>query len=225
MEQVRIRLKTGSPRPKYSEAFKKQVREFEQLNKDQLQRKYGLGGKSRVLDWRRSDSWNQKWNRQSLVTITNDPHESNHMLTPDEMHQQDKLKPKAWHKKSTRTIGVPADFYLRFNINNSSTFFRTSQARSDEATSMMGQCWKFSVSMLNIQLQQLASWALIIDHSSLSILGMLPASVILLSTGCVSEGVLRDTHLSLLISVELRPQPPTPSRKEKQRCQVQSRAI
>src|SRR5690242_1478636 len=54
MEQVRIRLKTGSPRPKYSEAFKKQVvREFEQglLNKDQLQRKYGLGGKSRVLDW------------------------------------------------------------------------------------------------------------------------------------------------------------------------------
>jgi transposase-like protein len=54
MEQVRIRLKTGSPRPKYSEAFKKQVvREFEQgvLNKDQLQRKYRLGGKSRVLDW------------------------------------------------------------------------------------------------------------------------------------------------------------------------------
>jgi transposase-like protein len=54
MEQVRIRLKTGSPRPKYSEAFKKQVvREFEQglLNKDQLQRKYGLGGRSRVLDW------------------------------------------------------------------------------------------------------------------------------------------------------------------------------
>jgi transposase-like protein len=54
MEQVRIRLKTGSPAPRYSETFKKQVvREFEQgvLNKDQLQRKYGLGGKSRVLDW------------------------------------------------------------------------------------------------------------------------------------------------------------------------------
>jgi putative transposase len=32
------------------------------------------------------------------------PHESNHLLTPHEMHQQDKLKPKAWHKKSTRTM-------------------------------------------------------------------------------------------------------------------------
>lgn len=54
MGQIKIRLKTGPPRPHYSEAFKKQiVREFEQgvLNKDQLQRKYGLGGKSRVLDW------------------------------------------------------------------------------------------------------------------------------------------------------------------------------
>lgn len=54
MEQIRIRLKTGPPKPQYSEAFKKQiVREFEQgvHNKDQLQRKYGLGGKSRVLEW------------------------------------------------------------------------------------------------------------------------------------------------------------------------------
>jgi hypothetical protein len=52
MEQLRIRLKTGPPTPHYSEAFKKQiVREFEQglLNKDQLQRKYGLGGNSTVL--------------------------------------------------------------------------------------------------------------------------------------------------------------------------------
>jgi len=54
MEQLRIRLKTGPPTPHYSEAFKKKiVREFEQglLNKDQLQRKYGLGGKSTVLEW------------------------------------------------------------------------------------------------------------------------------------------------------------------------------
>jgi transposase len=54
MEQLRIRLKTGPPTPHYSESFKKQiVREFEQgfLNKDQLQRKYGLGGKSTVLSW------------------------------------------------------------------------------------------------------------------------------------------------------------------------------
>jgi len=32
------------------------------------------------------------------------PHESNHLLTPNEMHKQNKLKPRAWHKKSTRTL-------------------------------------------------------------------------------------------------------------------------
>jgi transposase-like protein len=54
MEQVRILLRAASPAKKYTEAFKKQVvREYEQghLNKDQLMRKYDLGGKSRVLDW------------------------------------------------------------------------------------------------------------------------------------------------------------------------------
>ena len=43
--------------------------------------------------------------KQSIDTYNNRrPHESNHMLTPNEMHQQDKLKPKAWHKKSARTM-------------------------------------------------------------------------------------------------------------------------
>jgi transposase-like protein len=54
MEQIRIKLKSGSPTPHYGEAFKKQVvREFEQglLNKDQLQHKYGIGGNSTVLKW------------------------------------------------------------------------------------------------------------------------------------------------------------------------------
>ena len=54
MEQLKIRLKTGVPCLRYSEAFKKQVvREYETgvLNKDQMQQKYGLGGKSRVLEW------------------------------------------------------------------------------------------------------------------------------------------------------------------------------
>jgi putative transposase len=32
------------------------------------------------------------------------PHLSNSMLTPLEMHKQNKLKPKAWHKKPTRTL-------------------------------------------------------------------------------------------------------------------------
>ncbi len=43
--------------------------------------------------------------RQSISIYNNKrPHESNHLLTPNEMHQQDKLKPKAWNKKSTRTF-------------------------------------------------------------------------------------------------------------------------
>lgn len=42
---------------------------------------------------------------QSIDSYNNRrPHESNYMLTPHQMHQQDKLKPKAWHKKSTRTM-------------------------------------------------------------------------------------------------------------------------
>ena len=32
------------------------------------------------------------------------PHLSNKMLTPNEMHRQNKLEPKAWHKKPTRTL-------------------------------------------------------------------------------------------------------------------------
>ncbi|MHA4811436.1 integrase core domain-containing protein [Flavitalea flava] len=32
------------------------------------------------------------------------PHMSNHLLTPEQMHSQDLLKPKAWHKKTTRTL-------------------------------------------------------------------------------------------------------------------------
>jgi transposase InsO family protein len=43
--------------------------------------------------------------RQSISIYNHKrPHESNHLLTPIEMHQQDRLKPKAWHKKSTKTF-------------------------------------------------------------------------------------------------------------------------
>ena len=43
--------------------------------------------------------------KQSIHSYNNRrPHESNHMLTPNEMHRQDRLKPKAWHKKSTKTM-------------------------------------------------------------------------------------------------------------------------
>jgi transposase-like protein len=54
MEQIKIRLRTGSPTPHYSEAFKKQVvREYENgaFSKKQIQVKYGIKGKSRLLDW------------------------------------------------------------------------------------------------------------------------------------------------------------------------------
>ena len=54
MGQLKVTLKRGRPQPKFSEAFKRAVvKEFELglLNKDQLQRKYGLGGNSTILKW------------------------------------------------------------------------------------------------------------------------------------------------------------------------------
>jgi transposase len=54
MDQLKITIKTSKPQKVFSEVFKKQVvREVEHglLNKDQLQRKYGLGGNSTVLRW------------------------------------------------------------------------------------------------------------------------------------------------------------------------------
>lgn len=54
MKSQKIRIQVTLPARKYSESFKKQVvREYEkgQLNKDQLQRKYGISGNSRVLEW------------------------------------------------------------------------------------------------------------------------------------------------------------------------------
>lgn len=54
MEEQRIRVRITIPEKRYSDAFKKMVvQEYEKgiLNKDQLQRKYGIGGNSRVLTW------------------------------------------------------------------------------------------------------------------------------------------------------------------------------
>ena len=42
--------------------------------------------------------------RQAVESYNNRrPHQSNHLLTPARMHQQDTLEPKTWHKKSART--------------------------------------------------------------------------------------------------------------------------
>ena len=38
------------------------------------------------------------------------PHLSNNMLTPVEMHKQNKLKPRAWHKNPTRTLNGSCGF-------------------------------------------------------------------------------------------------------------------
>lgn len=54
METLRKILRLGKPAKKFTEVFKKKVvREYERglLNKDQLMRKYQLGGKSLVLEW------------------------------------------------------------------------------------------------------------------------------------------------------------------------------
>jgi transposase-like protein len=54
MAQIKIVFKRKTVARTFSESFKRQiVREYESglLNKDQLKRKYGLGGKSTVLDW------------------------------------------------------------------------------------------------------------------------------------------------------------------------------
>jgi transposase len=54
MVQLSIKLRKGPPSRTYTEVFKKQVvREFESglMNKDQLKRKYGIGGNSRILIW------------------------------------------------------------------------------------------------------------------------------------------------------------------------------
>lgn len=54
MEEQRIRIKITVPEKRYSDSFKKMVvQEYEKgiLNKDQIQKKYGIGGNSRVLTW------------------------------------------------------------------------------------------------------------------------------------------------------------------------------
>jgi transposase-like protein len=54
MSEETIIKKQVAPPKTYSDAFKRMVvKEYEKgmLNKDQLQRKYGIGGKSRLLDW------------------------------------------------------------------------------------------------------------------------------------------------------------------------------
>lgn len=53
---------------------------------------------------------------QSIAIYNNRrPHMSNHLLTPKQMHQQSTLKPKAWHKKTTRTFNDSCGFLPSHN--------------------------------------------------------------------------------------------------------------
>jgi hypothetical protein len=54
MQVLKIKLVRDVPAVSYTEAFKRQViREYERggWNKEDLQKKYGKNGKSRLLDW------------------------------------------------------------------------------------------------------------------------------------------------------------------------------
>ena len=84
MERQKVILKVVARiQCKYSEAFKKQlVREYEQglLNKDQLMRKYSIGGNSTVL------SWCRKYGNLHYPTGTS------HMGRPQSDPQQQRIK-------------------------------------------------------------------------------------------------------------------------------------
>jgi transposase-like protein len=76
MDGLKITIKTSKPQKSYTLSFKKQVvREFEKgfLNKDQLQRKYGLAGHSTVLKWCRKYGKFDYPTREPTVQRMKDP--------------------------------------------------------------------------------------------------------------------------------------------------------
>jgi len=101
MEAQRIRVHITFPEKKYSDAFKKMVvQEYEKgiLNKDQLQRKYGIGGNSRVLTWCRKFG---KLHYPEKGTITGRPMKDLQKQRIKELEKQlaeEKLKVIAYEK-------------------------------------------------------------------------------------------------------------------------------
>jgi transposase InsO family protein len=62
--------------------------------------------------------------RQSIeIYNTARPHISNHLLTPHQMHLQQTIKPKAWHKKIKRTLESSLDFLPSAHINKTVNLF------------------------------------------------------------------------------------------------------
>ena len=101
MEAQRIRVRITIPEKRYSDAFKKMVvQEYEKgiLNKDQLQRKYGIGGNSRVLTWCRKFG---KLHYPEKGTITGRPMKDPQKQRIKELERQlaeEKLKVMAYEK-------------------------------------------------------------------------------------------------------------------------------
>jgi transposase-like protein len=101
MKRQTIRIKLASPAKKYSEAFKKQVvREYETgvLNKDELMRRYNIGGKSSVLQWcRKYGTFDYTNNRISMGRPFKDPQNKRIKELENKLRQAE-LKLKAYEK-------------------------------------------------------------------------------------------------------------------------------
>ena len=101
MEGQRIRVRITIPEKRYSDAFKKMVvQEYEKgiMNKDELQRKYGIGGNSRILTWCRKFG---KLHYPKKGTITGRPMKDPQKQRIKELEKQlaeEKLKVIAYEK-------------------------------------------------------------------------------------------------------------------------------
>lgn len=88
------------PQKSYSEAFKKQVvREYESgfLNKDQLRRKYNLGGKCTILYWCRKYGRFAYTEKSSICSPMKDPQKEK-IRQLEEKLKQAELKIKVYDK-------------------------------------------------------------------------------------------------------------------------------
>ena len=101
MDRPRFKIKITLPAKTYSDAFKKKVvAEYERglLSKDELQRKYGIGGNSRVLEWCRRFG---KLHYPVKGTVTGRPMKDPHKQRIKELEKQlelEKLKVLAYEK-------------------------------------------------------------------------------------------------------------------------------
>jgi transposase len=101
MEGQRIRATITVPSKTYSDAFKRMVvQEYEKgiLNKDELQRKYGIGGNSRILTWcRKFGKLHYPQKGQNIGRPMKDPQKQRIKELENQL-QEEKLKVAAYEK-------------------------------------------------------------------------------------------------------------------------------